>query len=124
MKKLKPWLLIILVFVAGFAGGVVVTRGVIRHFVRQAVNDPNFMRNVIERRLTVKLRLNHDQRAKVHDVLVNTQHDLKSLREEFQPRFLGIMGQTQSEIADILTPEQKEKFEEFQNENRHLWQPH
>ncbi len=123
MKKLKPWLLILLVFCAGFAGGVVVTRGVIRHVVRQAVNDPDFVRDKIERRLTAKLGLDREQRTKVHEVLISTQHDLKSLRQEFQPRFFSLMSQAQTEISACLTPEQRQKFEEFQNENRHLWQP-
>lgn len=123
MKRLKPWLLILLVFCAGFAGGVVVTRGVIRHVVRQAINDPDFIRDKIERRMVHKLGLDGDQRKKVHDVLLHTQTDLKSLRQEFQPRFVSIMAQAQTEIAACLTPEQRQKFEEFQNENRHLWQP-
>ena len=123
MKKFKPWLVIILVFCAGFTGGVVVTRGVVRHVIRQAINDPDSMRDKIERRLVVKLRLDHDQRGKVHEILVNTQHDLKSLRQEFQPRFFSIMTDAHDKIAATLTPEQQKKFEEFQDENRHLWQP-
>src|SRR5579863_8742642 len=113
MKKFKPWLVIILVFCAGFAGGVAVTRGVIRHIVRQVINNPDFMRDKIERRLAVRLRLDHDQREKVHDVLVHTQQEMKSLREDFQPRFFSIMSQAQSEISATLTPEQRRKFEEF-----------
>jgi hypothetical protein len=123
MKKLKPWLVIVLVFCAGFVGGIVVTRGVIRHFVREAINDPNFMRDKIERRLAARLRLDPAQRAKVHAVLVDTQRDLGSLREEFRPRFFSIMNQGQARISQILTSEQRQKFEEFQNENRQLWQP-
>jgi len=123
MKKFKPWLVIILVFCAGFTGGVVVTRGVVRHVIRQAINDPDSMRDKIERRLAVKLRLDHEQRGKVHEILVSTQHDLKSLRQEFQPRFFSIMTEAQGKIAATLTLEQQKKFEEFQDENRHLWQP-
>jgi len=123
MKKLRPWLLILLVFCAGFAGGVAVTRGVIRHFVRQAIHNPTFMRDQIERRIALKLRLDREQRAKVHDVLVDTQRDLQSLREEFQPRFFAIMNKAQTNVAGVLTPEQRRKFEEFREENRHLWQP-
>lgn len=122
MKALKPWLVILLVFCAGFAGGVVVTRGVIRHIVRQVVNNPDFMRETIEHRLAVRLHLDHDQRGKVHEVLVKTQRRMKSLREDFQPRFFSIMSEAQSEISDALTPEQREKFEQFQAENRHLWE--
>jgi hypothetical protein len=123
MKQLKPWLLILLVFCAGFAGGVVVTRGVIRHAVRQAVGNPDYARDKIERRLAWKLGLDTAQRARVHDILVNTQHDLRSLRAEFQPRFAVIMAGAQTNIAAALSPAQQKRFEEFLGENRQLWQP-
>ena len=123
MNKVKAWVLILLVFCAGFAGGVVVTRGVVRHFVCRAILQPNFVREAVERRIDVKLRLDKEQRAKVHDVLVDTQGELTSLRQEFQPRFLAIMNRAQTNIAAVLTPEQREKFDEFKQENRHFWQP-
>ena len=123
MRKLKPWLLIFLVFCAGFAGGVVVTRGVIRHVVRQAIGNPDYVRDKVERRLAWKLKLDAAQRTRVHDILVGAQGDLKSLRSEFQPRFARIMGAAQTNIAATLSPEQQKRFEEFQSENRHLWQP-
>jgi hypothetical protein len=122
MKTLKAWVVLMLVFVAGFAGGVAVTRGVVRHVVHNAINDPDFMRHVIERRMTAKLRLDQDQRAKVDEILLHTQGELKDLREDFRPRFLALLSQTKSEIEEILTPEQKERFEKLRAENQHWWQ--
>src|SRR5438093_53113 len=122
MKNLRPWILLVLVFVAGFAGGVVVTRAVVRHTIRQALKNPDFLRAKIERRLVFALRLDAGQRVKVHEILANTQGDLKTLRGEFQPRFVAIMTRAQSEIAETLTPEQRKRFEKFQQENKTLWQ--
>lgn len=123
MKRLKPWLLILLVFVAGFASGIVVTRAAVRHFVHRAVQDPDFMRAKVAARLTVNLRLDREQRARVNTILLQTQRDLKDLRQEFQPRFYLILNQAQTNISATLTPAQRQRFEQFQQENRHWWQP-
>ena len=120
MKQLKPWLLIALVFLAGFAGGVVATRIAVRHFVLQVVRDPDFMRDRIEHRISVRLHLDAKQRIRVHEILSNTQSELKGLRGEFQPRFHAILNQAQSQIAAELTPAQRERLEGLERENR-VW---
>jgi hypothetical protein len=121
MNKIKPWLLLALVFLAGFAGGIVATRGVVRHAVREAIRNPANIRRTIEARLTVKLRLDAAQRARVDAILQDTQGQLQGLRSEFQPRFGVILQHTKTEIAATLTPEQREKFEKLQSENRQWW---
>lgn len=120
MKNLKGWLLLALVFLAGFTGGVVVTRGAVRHFVRNAMVNPDLVRNKIERDLNRKLRLNVHQREQVHQILVGSHRRLRELRREFQPQFAAIVESTRKDVAALLTPEQQEQFEQFQNENRAL----
>jgi hypothetical protein len=121
MKSLKPLLLLLIVFVTGFTGGVVSTRAVVRHFVRHAVRDPDFMRSVVEKRIALRLRLDAEQRAKLHAVLLQTQGELKTLRQDFQPRFVTIIDHTQTEIDTLLTPDQRVRFEELKAENRPWW---
>ena len=122
MTKLKAFCLLLLVFFAGFAGGIAVTRGMMRHMVQQAVSNPDLFRDRMEARLASRLRLQPEQRGKVHEVFVRTHEELKSLRSEFQPRFAAILERAQSDIAAALTPEQRERFDHFKQENRHLWQ--
>jgi len=123
MNQLKPWLLLLLVFFAGFAGGVVTTRAGVRHIVRHVINNPDFMRTMVEKRIAYRLRLAPEQREKVREILLNTQGDLKTLRLEFQPRFLAIVERTRSEIDSVLTPDQRQRFEELKVENAFWWQP-
>jgi len=123
MKKLKPWLVLALVFVAGFTTGVVVTRGAVRHFIQQAVANPSRVRDLIEKRLTVQLRLDGVQRDKVHQILVASQKDLRALRGEFSPRFLEILEHAETRIAETLRPEQRARLEKFREENRQFWEP-
>ena len=117
MNRLKPWLLLVLVFFSGFAAGIVVTRASVRHFVQRAVKDPDFMRQRIEHRMAVRLRLDSQQRIRLHEILLNAQSDLKSLRSDFQPRFQAVMQHTHTEIASTLTPEQRLRFERLREEN-------
>ena len=123
MKKIKPWLVIALVFVTGFTAGVAVTRGVTRHFVREAVANPDRMRELIERRMAARLKLDAAQRAKVHGILVGSHQQLRELRGEFAPRFAEILTNAGTQISATLTDDQRVRFEKFREENRELWQP-
>jgi uncharacterized membrane-anchored protein YhcB (DUF1043 family) len=123
MKRFKPWLVVALVFLAGVVFGVVATRVVVRQAVRAAILQPEKMRDRIERDLNRRLRLNEQQRSQVHAALVRAHERLQALRREFQPRFVEILDGTRSEILPALTPEQRERFEQFREENRRLWQP-
>jgi len=123
MKKLKVWLVIALIFGAGFAAGVVVTRAVVRHFVKQVALNPNRLRDTIEKRMTARLQLDAAQQQKVHQILTDTEADLKALRQDFTPRFLGIMSNAETEVSAALTPEQREEFAKFLAENRQFWRP-
>ena len=123
MKKLKVSIVLALVFVSGFVAGIVVTRAVMRRVVKQVVMNPDRLRLIIERRMTVRLKLDMDQRVKVDQILKRTQEDLQTLRQQFAPPFQTILSNAQTEISAVLTPEQRERFTKFREENRHLWQP-
>lgn len=120
MKRSKVWLVLVLVFLAGFAGGILATRLAVRHFVREAISHPELIRNKIERELDRTVRLTPDQRTQVHAILVDSQQQLQAVRREFQPQFSSVIRETRARISKVLTPEQQERFEKFQAENRAL----
>jgi len=124
MKTAKVWLIVALVFLAGVAVGVVSTRAVVRRMVTMVVNDPDRLRSIIAKRVQRQLKLDAEQRIKVDQILEHTQNDLRSLRMDFAPRFHSIMSNAQAEISEVLTPEQRKRFEKFREENRRLWQNH
>ena len=122
MKRFKPWLVLALVFITGLIVGVVATRIAVRHFVKVAITQPDRLRDRIEQNMTRRLSLTAEQRVKVHASLVQAHERLKTLRQEVQPRFKTILDDARDEIATTLTPEQKLKFEQFREENRHIFQ--
>ncbi len=121
--KLKSWLVIALVFIAGFGAGVVVTRGVVRHAIRQAASNPDRVRELLERRLTRQLRLDASQRSEVQRILADSQAELRTLRGEFQPRFLVIVSNAEQRVSTVLSEKQRERFARVCAENRQLWEP-
>ena len=120
--KLKSWLVLALVFGAGFTAGVVVTRDVVRHYIQKIVRNPDRVRDLLEQRLTHELRLDANQRQQVHLILGESQKDLRELRREFAPPFLAIVSNAETRVAAVLTPQQRERFARFRDENRRLWE--
>jgi hypothetical protein len=122
MKTLKLILLIALIFVAGFAAGVVTTRLVVRHIIQRALAQPDFAREYLERGLDRRLGLDAEQQRQAHEILLDAHTQIKALRQQFQPEFCGIVTNTQMKISAILTPEQQELFERFRAEHREIFQ--
>src|SRR5438093_778477 len=123
MTKLKVWLVVVLVFGAGFVAGVVTTRAVARHVVTRLVSNPNRVRDLIEKRMAVRLRLDAQQRDQVDEILRHAQANLITLKGDFTPRFRGIMSNAETEISAILTPEQRERFQKFREQHAQIFQP-
>jgi hypothetical protein len=113
MKRFKVWLALALVFIAGFAAGVVTTRAVAKRVVRAALAHPGLIRARIEHELDRKLRLDARQRGVVHQVLLHTHEQLTDLRVEIQPQLGAILGAARQNISAVLTPDQQKRFEKY-----------
>jgi len=116
MKYFKPIIVLLLVFAAGLCVGVVSTRVMIRRSIRQAVRQPELVRLRIERDLTRELDLDPAQQTKLDEILASTQQQVATARQEHPPRFRAIFADTQKRISEILTAEQRVKFEKIQAE--------
>jgi hypothetical protein len=123
MNSFKPWLVLFLVFAAGFAGGVVTTRAVVRRAILSAAAHPESLQARIERRLDARLQLNDDQRDHVHQVLKDTQRDLRDLRLKYQPELVTVVDRGESNINAVLTPVQRRRFERYLDENGPFFRP-
>jgi hypothetical protein len=117
MKNWKSLLLLVLVFFAGLAVGVVGTRVVVRHMVQNAITHPERVQTFMERNLTRKLRLDNEQQVKLHDILTDARGQLTSLRKEFQPQAAEVLTGADKKISALLTPEQQERYDKFKERN-------
>ncbi len=123
MKTFKLLLLVGLVFLAGVVAGVVGTRIAIRHWVRSAIQRPQMVQTLVERRLKWQLRLDANQQAQVHQILTGARGQLKGLRQEYRPQVVLIVSNADVEISALLTPAQQERFEKMKRESREFLQP-
>lgn len=113
MKYLKPIVVLLLIFIAGIAVGVVGTRYVVKRNIREAVRQPEKVRLRIKRELARELSLDAAQQTKLDGVLINLQQEIAKVRTERQPNFRPILADTQRGITELLTPEQQLKFEKY-----------
>ena len=118
MKTLKVIGLIALVFLAGFAGGVVATRMVVRQMAYEAAHPVGSSAGKVEANLDRRLRLTDDQRQQIHEILKLSREKLRDVREEFQPQFNAVVFDARTNISNILKPEQQRRFEQFLADNR------
>ncbi len=123
MKTFKLLLLVGLVFLAGAVAGVVGTRIAIRHWMRLAIDRPQMVQMLIERRLDRQLRLDANQQAQVHQILTDARGQLKGLRQEYRPQVVLIVSNADVEISALLTPAQQQRFEKMKQNNREFLQP-
>jgi Spy/CpxP family protein refolding chaperone len=123
MKSWKPILLLVLVFVAGVATGVLGNRISVRREVQQALKSPEKTQLIMERSLIRRLNLDAGQQAQLHTIMTETRTKLRELRREFQPQTSAIMQDSTAKISALLTPEQRVQYEKIRQEERPASRP-
>jgi hypothetical protein len=113
MKALRVWLVLTLVFLAGFGGGVFTTRVITRRVVRAVIAHPELIQVRLERSLGRKLGLDARQKAEVHRVMQQSREQLKEMRRDNLPRLRTILTETRRQISAVLTPAQQREFEQY-----------
>jgi Spy/CpxP family protein refolding chaperone len=111
-------LVVALTFTAGVAVGVFASHMMILRGVHGA---PYFPTSAIVHRLDRRLDLTDTQRAQVEQIIRRRHDRIDAMWNGVRPRMHAEIEQTNAEIARILTPEQRAKFErmKFHMSRRH-----
>src|ERR1700733_12887240 len=104
-SKLKPWLFLALIFVAGIMTGVALTVGLGSHF--RSESGPQQMKSHWMLHLTHQLNLTNDQQAKIDPILTDAENKIQAARKENMDTVSDIIQKTNAQIATILTPDQQ-----------------
>lgn len=115
----KALALIILVFVLGVALGAVGHSIADRRVLGARTQPPapflqprpNPLRAVA--RLTADLKLTPDQQKQITDILADTQRRYDAVHDQMNPEFQQIREQGREQIRQVLTPEQRPKFDDY-----------
>jgi len=64
-------------------------------------------------RLTSELDLTMEQQKQIGDILADMQHRYDAAHDQMNPQFAEIRQEGRDQIRQILTPEQRPKFEDY-----------
>ena len=100
-----------MLFFFGLISGVAITLIVEGGMLKKALANPDAGRQIVAGRLTRELDLSDEQVVEVNDILLSTQGELEIIRDEVAPWIEETIRESKARIEEILTPEQKERFE-------------
>ena len=116
----QPWKLILLligIFCAGaVAGGFVTLR--IAHHSMPRPPSPEQWGPARLKKISEKLNLTPEQEEKLRPIMRRDMEDLGRVRTSSFAESKRIFERMEHDIAEVLTPEQKEKFEQMNRERR------
>jgi hypothetical protein len=122
----RRWLSIVLGLVI-FASGAVVGGGatvlVAVRQVREMITHPERAPDRIVARLHSKLKLNQEQTKKVEQIVKRRQAALMEIRREVQPQVIEQLDLFEQEVADVLQPDQKQRWHALLANLRTQWVP-
>jgi Spy/CpxP family protein refolding chaperone len=64
-------------------------------------------------RLTTQLNLTADQQKQLTDLLASTQKRYDAIHDQMNPQIAQVRADMRDQIRQLLTPEQRPKFEDF-----------
>lgn len=123
-SRLVMSVVLVVLFAAGFCGGLTLDRFVLHHrhgpfagmgMGRPGAPDTPEQRALLQKhmadRITQDLNLTAEQRVQLEAILPRHVAAFDSLRQEMGAKLRGLLDSSSTEIEAILTPEQRQKWE-------------
>jgi len=109
----KFWIVfsLILVFAAGFMGGILFEKNLIDKKVEKRVKKRSSVRFPSLEMMAKELNLTPEQEEQIREIFKNNEERFKNLRKNIDERLSSIRSQLKNEIKNVLTNEQVLKFE-------------
>jgi len=119
-KMTKPWKLVFVllgIFLAGSISGAFLAKQFAREWMAKRLGPEQWAPNHVKR-LTEKLDLPAEQAELIRPVVRRNMTEMNRLREKQLAETAVIVDRMQHEISELLTPEQRTKYEELVKESR------
>ena len=120
--KLKPWLVLAVIFIAGILTGIGLTIGLGPHFKHPPGSHETKFH--LFDYLNQRLNLTADQQAKVQPITVDAEAKLHALHHEEVERGLEIFKAMDDQIAALLTPAQQTELQKVASERDKMFSGH
>ena len=109
----KFWIVfsLIVVFAAGFIGGILFEKHLIDKKVEKRVKRRSSVRFPSLEIMAKELSLTPEQEEQIREIFKNNEERFKNLRKNINDRLSSIRSQLKNEIKNVLTDEQVVEFE-------------
>jgi len=109
----KFWIVfsLIVVFAAGFMGGILFEKSLIEKKVEKRTKRRSSVRFPSLEMMAQELSLSPEQQEQIREIFKNNEERFKNLRKNIDERLSSIRAQLKTEIKNVLSDEQKLKFE-------------
>ena len=125
-SQTKARLIVITVFVIGFAAGAL-SLNLYQRLTSSAAPKPEGRAGVLIQKMNERMDLTKDQQAQIREILGRTAKKYAEIREElqprikdFEPRFNAVRQNQRDEIRALLDEKQLPKFNEMVEEQDRL----
>jgi Spy/CpxP family protein refolding chaperone len=117
--------LIVVMLLAGMAGGVALDRWILRPhaggqppagWTRDGRFDPARVRDRAAGRLARDLKLTPEQRTKMDSLMRRQQREAAAVMQSIRPRLDSVTARTQAELRAVLTAAQQQTFDSLRRE--------
>jgi len=116
-------LVALLIFIGGMVcgGGLTIIGAVER--IHHAIHHPEEVPGRITRYLTRRLDLSDDQSHQIEQIIREHQKNLQEIRRGVQPRVEAELELLRRDISRVLTPEQRDKWDDIFDDALDRWMP-
>jgi septal ring factor EnvC (AmiA/AmiB activator) len=111
------------ILVCGIIIGVCLTLIVVRNRVIELIQHPEKRTEAMVARLDRALDLRDEQRAEIRDILQRHRSEFNEIRREVGPRVKNQIEALDRDISEVLTDEQRQKWDRYLKRLRRLWTP-
>lgn len=117
--KLKSWLVLALIFVAGALSGGALTLVLAPHFLHPHPHprDPKIIERDIMAGLTRELSLTADQQAKIQPIIGDAAKEMHEVHKDEVQRISQIIKLTTDQVTPLLTADQKTQLDKLEAED-------
>ncbi|MFQ5745004.1 MAG: hypothetical protein ACE5HV_15665 [Acidobacteriota bacterium] len=118
MKRSSAFLYVLAVFLLGVLIGAFGLHLYYSAQFSRSRTKSGFGRLFNPARLERVLNLTPDQRSRIEEILKESRREAGRMREELSPRVREHLERKRQSIMEVLTPEQREKFDEMWRRHR------
>src|SRR5262245_29442272 len=123
VSKNKARMVVITIFIVGFAAGIL-SMNLYERLRSNKAPENGKPQDVIIRKMEDRLSLTSDQESKIRSILNDTFDKYKQIRtemepklKEYEPRFTDVRAKSRDRMREVLTDKQMPEFEKMLEES-------